>query len=270
MPELTTAFSSCPNDTFIFHAMLHQCTDTGKLRFVPYISDVEELNIKAFSEVFHITKLSFYAYLQLRDRYALLDSGSALGYGCGPMLVAKSPPKFWADAKIAIPGKYTTAHLLLKLWCPEIRHTEAVRFDHILPGIASGKYDAGLIIHEGRFVYPKYDCIKILDLGEWWEAETSLPIPLGCIAIRKDPGTIQHKRAVESALKASVAYAFENPRASEEFVRFHAKELEKTVINDHIRLYVNDFTISLGETGIKAIQTLEEMARCRNILYSEL
>ncbi|MDM8549408.1 1,4-dihydroxy-6-naphthoate synthase [Desulfobacterales bacterium HSG2] len=266
MPELNIAFSSCPNDTFIFHAMLHQCVETGSLRFTPYISDVEELNRKAFSETFHITKLSFYAYLHLKTRYDLLDSGSALGYGCGPMLVAKSPPKSWADAKIAIPGEYTTAHLLLKLWRPEIRHTEAVRFDYILPGVASGKYDAGLIIHEGRFVYPEYNCIKIVDLGEWWEAETRLPIPLGCIAIRRDPRTIQYKRDLESVLRASVAYAFENPDASAEFVKSHAKELEKTVINDHIQLYVNDFTVSLGETGMKAIQKLEEMAACRKIL----
>ncbi len=266
MPEFDIAFSSCPNDTFIFHAMLHQCIDTGPFTFVPHVSDVEELNRKAFSGAFHVTKLSFFAYLHLKARYELLDSGAALGYGCGPLLVAKSHPKSWENAKIAIPGTYTTAHLLLRLWRPEVRHTEAVRFDRILPGVASGTYDAGLIIHEGRFVYLEHDCVKVVDLGEWWEEETHLPIPLGCIATRKDPLTIEYKPTIETILRSSVNHAMKYPGISEPFVTSHAKELEQTVINDHIRLYVNDFTVSLGETGTKAIQTLEEMARCRKIL----
>jgi 1,4-dihydroxy-6-naphthoate synthase len=266
MTRLDIAFSTCPNDTFIFHAMLHGCIDTGNLKFTPHMHDVEALNIKAFSNTYHISKLSFYAYLKLKQTYDILDSGSALGYGCGPLLVGKSSDLFTSEAKIAIPGEYTTAYLLLKLWNPAIRNVEVTRFDNILEGVQIGKYDAGLIIHEGRFVYPEYDCVKIIDLGEWWEDETGLPIPLGCIAVKKDRQTISLKNDIESVLRNSVKYAFENRSASREFVKSHAQELDNQVIDGHIDLYVNNFTLSLGDTGRKAIQTLEEMAQWKKIL----
>ncbi len=263
--EIKIAFSPCPNDTFIFHAMLHGHIDTGAFRFSAYIADVEDLNQKAFARTFPVTKLSFYAYLLLKDHYTLLDAGSALGYKCGPLLVAKSAPKDFAQARIAIPGTYTTAHLLLKLWRPEIQNVIPTRFDLILPGVQSGEFDAGLIIHEGRFIYPEYNCIKIIDLGEWWESETHLPIPLGCIAIRNDIAG-DHKEKIESILRHSVAYAFENKDASRAFIKSHAQEMDDTVIDSHINLYVNDFSMSLGETGRKAVETLEEMLRCRKIM----
>ncbi|MEN6321685.1 MAG: 1,4-dihydroxy-6-naphthoate synthase [Syntrophaceae bacterium] len=258
------AFSPCPNDTFIFHALIHGCIDAAPFRFTPHIADVEELNTLAFTGTSAVTKLSFYAYLLLKDRYELLDAGSALGYGCGPLLVAGKPLKSIQDTHIAVPGRYTTAYLLLQLWQGRCNHVEFTRFDQILPGIAGGMYDAGIIIHEGRFVYPTYNCIKIIDLGEWWEKETGLPIPLGCIAIRRD--MLQYKDAVESLLRASVGHAMNNPAASREFIKSHAQELDDQVISEHISLYVNDFTLSLGETGRRAVQTLEERARCRAIL----
>lgn len=264
MPDI--AFSPCPNDTFIFHAMLHGRVDTGLFTFTPHIADVERLNESAFSGTFAITKLSFYAYLLLTDKYELLEAGSALGYGCGPMLVAGRELPSVQDAVIAVPGRYTTACLLLQLWQPECRHIETVPFDQILPGVAAGTFDAGVIIHEGRFVYPEYGCKKIIDLGAWWETETGMPIPLGCIALRKDPSTIRDKSTIESILRSSITYAHENPEASAEFVRSHAQELDENVIREHISLYVNAFTESLGETGRKAIATLEEMARCHKIL----
>lgn len=266
MTEIDIAFSPCPNDTFIFHALLHKCVDTGPFEFTPHIDDVEALNAAAFKETFSVTKLSFHAYLLLRDRYELLDSGSALGYGCGPLLVAKKALKDPANAKIAIPGMYTTAYLLLRLWCPGIQNIEATRFDNILPGVESGRYDAGLIIHEGRFTYPHYQCKKIIDLGEWWEEKTGAPIPLGCITVRKVPSILRHKPEIESILKSSVQYAMNHRNASRPFVIRHAQELDDEVIEKHIGFYVNDFTVSLGETGIKAVQMLEEMARCRKIL----
>jgi len=266
MTELSIAFSPCPNDTFIFHAMLHRGIKTGNYTFSPHIDDVEALNIAAFEKRFQITKLSFYAYLLLKDNYELLDSGSALGFGCGPLLITRKDKIFSPGFRVAIPGKYTTAHLLLKLWNPEIRNIVVTRFDRILPGVQSGEYDAGLIIHEGRFIYPEYDCTKIIDLGEWWEKETNLPIPLGCIAIRRDPETIIHKEQVEQLIKNSVVYAKMNRTASRSFVLQHAQELNDKVIDGHIDLYVNDFTVSLGITGQKAIQTLEEMARWKKIL----
>jgi 1,4-dihydroxy-6-naphthoate synthase len=266
MTRLDIAFSTCPNDTFIFHAMLHDCIDTGNLRFVPHMHDVEALNQKAFSKTFHISKLSFYAYLKLRQSYEILDAGSALGYGCGPLLVGRSTDLSFSKAKIAVPGEYTTAYLLLRLWHPEIRNVEIIRFDNILEGVQIGRYDAGLIIHEGRFIYQQYDCVEIIDLGKWWEDKTSLPIPLGCIALRKERFFINLKKDIESVIRSSVEYAFQNRDASREFVKLHAQEMEDSVIDGHIDLYVNNFTLSLGDTGRKAVQALEEMARWQKIL----
>ncbi len=266
MNTLDIGFSTCPNDTFIFHAMLHDCIDTGKLSFSPHLLDVEELNKKASSQSFHISKLSFYAYFKLKENYEILDSGSALGYGCGPMLIGRSSDGFTPDATIAIPGEDTTAYLLLQLWNPEIHNIEVTRFDNILEGVQTGKYDAGLIIHEGRFIYPDYGCKKIIDLGEWWEAETGMPIPLGCITIRKDPETISKKKKVESILKESIRFAINNRDMSRNYIKTYAQEMDDSVIDGHIDLYVNDFTLSLGEKGKKAIQTLEEMARWKKIL----
>ncbi|MCL5808004.1 MAG: 1,4-dihydroxy-6-naphthoate synthase [Deltaproteobacteria bacterium] len=276
--ELDIGFSPCPNDTFIFDALIHRRIDTAPFRFRSQIADVEELNERAFAGTYPLTKLSFYAYLLLKDRYCLLDSGAALGYGCGPLLIARkggghdpiSPetgiasPAWIRDARIAVPGRYTTAYLLLQLWQCGRGNAEFVRFDEILPGVASGRYDAGLVIHEGRFVYQDYDCRKLVDLGQWWEAETGLPLPLGCIALRRDIS--RHKEAVEALLRQSVDHARRNPRAGIEFIKLHAQELDERVISAHISLYVNEFTLSLGETGMRAVETLEERVRCLGIL----
>lgn len=266
MTRLDIAFSTCPNDTFIFHAMLHEHIDTGDFQFVPHMHDVEELNKQAFSKTFHVSKLSFYAYLQLRHSYEILDAGAALGFGCGPLLVGRSANLSLSNAKIAVPGKYTTAYLLLRLWNPSLQNIEVTRFDNILEGVQIGRYEAGLIIHEGRFIYPEYDCVEIIDLGKWWEDKTSLPIPLGCIAIRKDPPFIDYKQDIESVLHNSVAYALNHRDVSREFVKLHAQEMNDQVIDGHIDLYVNNFTLSLGDTGKKAVQALEEMARWKQIL----
>jgi 1,4-dihydroxy-6-naphthoate synthase len=266
MTELSVAFSPCPNDTFIFHAMLHNCIDTGGYQFSSHIDDVEALNNAAFKNRFQISKLSFYVYLMLKDHYEILDSGSALGFGCGPLVVTRKDKTFNSGLRVAIPGYYTTAHLLLKLWNPEIKNIVITRFDKILPGVQSGEFDAGLIIHEGRFIYRNYDCIKVEDLGEWWEKETRLPIPLGCIAIRKDPDTIRHKERIDSFIKHSVIYAKKNRSASRLFVKKHAQEMDDNVIDGHIDLYVNDFTVSLGMTGENALRKLEEMARWKKII----
>lgn len=266
MNPVDIAFSTCPNDTFIFHAMLHDCINTHNMQFIPHMHDVETLNKKAFFRTFHVSKLSFFAYLKLKQKYEILDAGSAIGYGCGPLLVGRSSDISLSKAKIAIPGEYTTAYLLLRLWNPEIFHVEITRFDNILEGVQIGKYDAGLIIHEGRFIYPEYDCVEIIDLGKWWEDETGLPIPLGCIAVRRDHPCIDLKNDIESVLKDSVHYAFNNRDASRPFVKSHAQEMDDQVIDGHIDLYVNDFTLSLGDTGKKSIQVLEEMARWKKIL----
>ncbi|HQO03717.1 MAG TPA: 1,4-dihydroxy-6-naphthoate synthase [Spirochaetota bacterium] len=269
MDAMTLAFSPCPNDTFIFHAMLHGLVDTEGLSFNPYIHDVEDLNRNACEGRFHITKLSIHAYLLLQNNYCMLDAGAALGFGCGPVLVAREDSVFnqkrdsLKDAVIAIPGEYTTAHLLLKLWFPGL-HTVSTRFNAIMPGVRDGVYDAGLIIHEGRFVYPRYGLRKIVDLGEWWEQETGMPIPLGCIAIRRD--LMEHHERVGRIISESAAFAQRNPGQSRSYICSHAQEMDDAVIREHIALYVNDFSLSLGEEGMKAVIILEEMARCRGIL----
>ncbi len=262
--RITTAFSPCPNDTYIFHAMMHGLIDTKGCEFVPEIADVEELNHRAISGTCPATKLSFHAYLLVKNRYDLLDSGAALGYGCGPILVARQIPKSLQEARIAVPGRYTTANLLLNLWEPGCSNIIFTRFDNILPGIASGIYDAGIIIHEGRFVYPRYGCREIIDLGRWWEEETKLPIPLGCIALNKDMADC--RTLIEDSIRSSIRYAKNNPSASREYIRSHAQELDEQVIADHIALYVNEFSLSLGEKGRNALNHLEEMARCRKII----
>ncbi|MDY6934005.1 MAG: 1,4-dihydroxy-6-naphthoate synthase [Spirochaetota bacterium] len=266
MTTLDIAFSPCPNDTFVFHAMLHGLINTEPFHFTPYVHDVEDLNMKAFSCDFRITKLSFYAYLQLSEKYELLDSGAALGYGCGPLLVARSSNIPISKATIAIPGRYTTAYLLLKIVYPDVSNIQVARFDEILPGVQSGRFDAGLIIHEGRFVYQDYNCVKIIDLGEWWEEETGMPIPLGCIAIRRDQTTLQYKRDIESILVKSIQFAEQNRNASRDFIKSYAQELEDHVIDEHINLYVNEYTLSLGDIGERSIHMLKQMAQERRLL----
>jgi 1,4-dihydroxy-6-naphthoate synthase len=262
------AFSPCPNDTFAFHAMLHGRVDTRAYRFEPRIDDVESLNHDALRGEHRLSKLSFHAYLHLAGRYTLLDAGSALGYGCGPLVVARGSLAGLDGARLAVPGELTTAFLLFRLWSAADVDIHVARFDEILDGVAAGRFDAGLIIHEGRFVYPRYGLERLVDLGEWWEAETGLPIPLGCIAMRNDGGGDEKARAgaFSGIIRSSVRYAFDHPEDSRDFVRAHAREMDDDVTQRHIQLYVNDFTLDLGDTGRRAIQTLEEMARCRGIL----
>ncbi len=258
MSDLDIAFSPCPNDTFIFHAMINSLVDAGEFRFTPHLEDVETLNKLAFSRVYPVTKLSFYAYLLLKDSYSLLDAGAALGHGCGPLLVAGDNPPQLDRARVAVPGMYTTACLLLRLWRPEIKNIEAARFDAILPGVQAGRWDAGVIIHEGRFIYPAYGLKEIVDLGRWWEEKTRLPIPLGCIAVQRKEGIIKHKETLESLIRASLRYGMENPGASRGFIRENAREMDDSVIEEHIKLYVNSYTHSLESGGRAAVEKLEQ------------
>lgn len=260
---LSLAFSSCPNDTFIFHALVHKCIDTHNFKFDVHIDDVESLNHAALTQHYDITKLSFHGFLYVQQHYDLLDAGAALGFGCGPLVVTRKGLTNLLNAKIATPGQYTTAHLLFLLRFGNLCDITHVRFDEILPGINNGIFDAGVIIHEGRFIYHQYNCDMLIDLGKWWEDVTGLPIPLGCIAIHKRHA--DSKPLIEETIRQSILYARKNPDASKEYIRSLAQELDDTVIQQHIDLYVNDFSLSLGTTGIKALQTLKEMAQCRGI-----
>lgn len=257
----TLAYSTCPNDTFIFHALVHGLVQAGDLRFETHLHDVEALNTFAGTRRFDITKLSFAAIGCLRERYALLRSGAALGRGCGPLIVARPgfDPRRLGEVPIAVPGLMTTAHLLLGLYLGKRPLAVPMVFDTIMPQVASGAFEAGLIIHESRFTYPEHGLTCVDDLGAFWERETGLPIPLGGIAAARDLPKDEIAR-VESAISQSVRHAFAHPDASRDYIKRHAVELADDVIRRHIGLYVNDFSIDLGDEGITAVKTLMKRA----------
>ncbi len=268
MPQqLTLGFSPCPNDTFLFHALVHRLVPCDDLRFSVELKDVESLNQNALAEQYDISKLSFAAVGHLLDRYGLLRSGAALGRGCGPLLVARRGTSLdpGSNQVIAIPGLWTTAHLLLGLFLPEPPMVSPMPFDQIMPCIQKGDVDIGVIIHEGRFTYSEYGLDKLCDLGEWWEETTSLPIPLGGIAIHRKIAE-RTARTVEKAIAESVRFAWRFPEASQAYVEQHAQEMNLSVIRQHIALYVNNFTIDLGEVGETAIRTLFTKAAQKGLI----
>jgi len=255
--KLTLGFSSCPNDTFIFDAMIHGKIDTEGLEFDLIIEDVEELNRRAFNGELDITKISFNAYTHLLDKYILLDSGAALGENCGPLIISKSNVTMddIKDKVIAIPGKNTTANLLMTLAFPEHKNKKEMLFSDIQQAIIDGKVDAGLIIHESRFTYEGIGLKKVLDIGEYWENTTGTPTPLGGIIIKRDlSDDLTHK--VNRVLKRSVEFAMQNPKSGIDFIRKHSQEMSEEVMYKHIALYVNDYSVDLGDRGKEAIQRL--------------
>ncbi len=259
--QLTLGFSPCPNDTFIFDALLHGKVDTEGLTFRPVIEDVETLNQMAFRQALHLTKLSYHAFAHLLPHYALLQAGSALGERVGPLLIARSPMPEQAinEAHIAIPGQYTTANFLLSLAFPEARRRTEMLFSDIEDAVLQGRADAGLIIHENRFTYRDKGLVKLMDLGDYWETVSGLPIPLGGIVTRRDlPAALQQK--ANRVLARSVAYALDHPASSRNFVRQHAQEMDEKVMSQHINLYVNGYTRDLGERGRAAVTHLFKVA----------
>lgn len=265
--KLSLGFSPCPNDTFLFDALIHGKIDTEGLSFEYVMEDVEALNQAAFKGNLDITKLSYHAYAYLVDQYVLLDAGSALGNNCGPLLISKKPmeKEEIERGRIAIPGKYTTANFLLSLAYPNIRSKVEMIFSAIEPAVLTETVDAGLIIHENRFTYAEKGLVKLLDLGSFWEETTGLPIPLGGIVIKRDlDPNIQDK--VNRVLRRSVAYARKQPTDSRDFVKQYAQEMNERVMYQHIQLYVNDFTENLGEKGRLAVKTLFKMAHTKGII----
>jgi len=255
--KLSLGFSTCPNDTFIFDALVSGKVDTEGIVYEPFLGDVEELNKKAFNSEIDITKLSYHAYAWLAEKYILLKSGSALGHNNGPLLVSKRKiyPDELADVSIAIPGKYTTANLLFSIAWPDAKNKKEFLFSDIEQVILDGEMDAGLLIHENRFTYRKRGLRKIEDMGEYWEKNFNKPIPLGGIAIgRHLPDTIA--QAVNRSLRRSIEFAFANPESSYPYVKKHAVSMEKEVMLSHIELYVNEFTRDLGQEGMDAVKLL--------------
>lgn len=262
---LTLVYSPCPNDTFIFTPWVEGHIESAP-PVVARLDDIETLNRAALAGEPDVAKVSFHAYGQLRERYCLLRSGGALGRGCGPLVVARTPftKEALPEMTVAIPGKLTTAALLLRLFAPTLRdeNVAVLPFHEILAAVRDGEVDAGVIIHESRFTYPRYGLAKVVDLGEWWERETAHAIPLGGIAMRRDLGD-ELIRRTERALAASVDYAHAHPDVVWPAVRRHAQEMEDDVMRQHIALYVNDFTRDYGAEGQAAIrhllQTAEEL-----------
>lgn len=265
--RLSLGFSSCPNDTFIFDAMVHHKIDTEGIDFDVVMADVEALNKKAQNQELDVTKISYHAFAYNSDNYCLLDSGSALGKNNGPLLVSKRKifPDEIIDLKIAIPGKFTTANLLFSVAFPKAKNKIEYLFSDIEDVVLSNEVDAGLIIHENRFTYEKKGLKKIIDLGEYWENETHLPIPLGGIAIKRSiDKDLQLK--VNRIVRKSVEFAFKNPKSGYSYIKKNAQEMDEEVMYKHINLYVNNFSIELGKEGREAIINLYEKATSLGII----
>ena len=259
--KLTLGFSPCPNDTFIFEAMVHGRVDTEGLEFDWFLADVEELNRRAVEGSVDITKMSFHAYARTAQKYLILDSGSALGRSNGPLVVSRRPvmPDELDDALIAIPGKYTTANLLFSIFWPGATRKREYLFSDIPGAVLSGEADAGLIIHETRFTFRSMGLTMVADTGAMWEKMTGLPVPLGGIVISRNIDPFVASK-VERAIRRSIEYARSSPRESVDFIRQHARETDAEVTREHIKLYVNDFSLSLREEGRRAIEKLFSVA----------
>jgi len=265
--KLTLGFSPCPNDTYIFDALIQRKVDTEGLEFDYFMADVEQLNGEAFSEKPDVTKLSFHTFMHLAGTYLLLDSGAALGFGAGPLVVSKNLNHFeeLAGKTVGIPGIYTTANLLFSLAMKESVHKKEMLFSDIENAILSGEIDAGVIIHESRFTYQSKGLHKLMDLGEYWERLTGSPVPLGGIAAHKRLGNDVIAK-VERSIRRSVEFANAHKGELNEFIRCNAQEMDDAVMQKHIDLYVNEFSVSLGLQGKQAVNQMFEYALSAGVI----
>ncbi|MDR0827614.1 MAG: 1,4-dihydroxy-6-naphthoate synthase [Desulfovibrio sp.] len=256
IPSHSLGISPCPNDTFIFEALINGRIEAS---FKPrlHMADVEDLNLRSLRVDLDISKLSIAAVPAILEHYLLLNAGAALGRGCGPLLVARPGLKSadYSGARIAVPGRMTTANLLLSLHGGFKGPREEMVFDRIIPALGSGEADLGLIIHEGRFTYARHGLSLVLDLGEWWEKEKGLPLPLGVIAVKRALGADFALKS-QAAVRASLAYAWAHPDAGRAFIADHAQEMDPVVMRRHIELFVNEYSMNLGDEGQKAILEL--------------
>jgi 1,4-dihydroxy-6-naphthoate synthase len=265
---LSLGYSPCPNDTFIFYALTHGQIDTPTVRWAPpRLEDVETLNGWALEGRLAVTKLSFHALALVLDDYCLLSSGSALGRGCGPLLVARGPLDLdkGDSLRVAIPGRLTTAALLFRLFLPACTNLVEMRFDTIMEAVRQGQVDAGVIIHESRFTYQEKGLVCLQDLGQWWEASSGHPVPLGCIAAKRALAQ-ETIAAIDHAIGASIDWAFAHPQQCQGYIREHAQEMERQVMQSHIELFVNDFSRRLGKEGLAAVTAFVQRGRAAGIL----
>jgi len=267
---LTLGFSPCPNDTFIFHALLHGGVEAAALRFAPRIEDVETLNRLALRGELDISKVSYGVLPYIQREYALLRSGGALGRGCGPLLIARREMGLeeLRFARIGVPGRLTTANLLLQLFDSRIPSGIEYPYHAIMPAVASGEIDAGVIIHESRFTYPEHGLTRVVDLGEWWEEVTGAPIPLGAIVARRSLGQVL-THEIDRAIRMSLEAANRDPTASSDFVALHAAEMDPEVAARHIELYVNRYSLDLGREGEVAVEELMRRAEAAGLVRDD-
>ena len=265
--KLTLGFSPCPNDTFIFEALVHGRVDTEGVSFDWFLADVEELNRRAMEGSVDVTKMSFHAYAMAAANYLILDSGSALGHNNGPLVISRRKiyPDELENALIAIPGKYTTANLLFSIFWPGASRKREYIFSDIPEAVMSGEVDAGLIIHETRFTYLSLGLKKVADTGEYWEKMTGMPVPLGGIVVHRSVNE-DIAAKVSRSIRRSIGYAWADQSASVDFIRRNAREIDSAVTREHISLYVNDFSLSLGKDGKAAIERLYSVARERKVI----
>lgn len=256
--KLSLAFSSCPNDTFMFHALVHGLIDTEGLSFDVDIYDVEELNERAQRETYDVTKISYHGWFTVRDRYDILSSGSALGWDCGPLLVRRADDAGVMERRplrIAVPGRYTTGALLCTLAYPGLGVQEPMLFSEIEGAVGRGDVDLGVLIHEGRFTYRDKGLELVRDLGAWWQETSGCPIPLGGIAVKRSLGA-EIAASFDRVLHRSISYAFAHPEASRDYVASYARELSAQIQQQHIDMFVGRFSLDLGEEGRRAVDTL--------------
>jgi len=264
MSPISLGYSPCPNDTYIFYGLVRNKIQGAPI-FEEVLEDIETLNRLAMDDKLDMTKISFHALAHLRDRYCLLHSGGALGSGCGPLVISSQPLADLTGKRIAIPGKLTTAALLLRLFNPALDDLVVLPFHEIMDATQKGDVDAGVIIHESRFTYPDYGLHKVIDLGEWWEESTGHPIPLGGILVRRDLGTETIQR-IDRSLRNSIEYAHANPDAIKGYIHQHAQEMDEQVMQQHIDLYVNDYTLDYMADGEAAITDLFDRAEKAGIV----
>ncbi|OGV65876.1 MAG: hypothetical protein A2498_10065 [Lentisphaerae bacterium RIFOXYC12_FULL_60_16] len=259
--KLTMAFSPCPNDTFMFHGLVLGRLGQGR-QFQFHLHDVETLNRHALAGVYDVSKISFHAYLLVRRHYELLNVGAAMGFGCGPVVVTRGglSAANLTDCTTAVPGEFTTAHLLFRLWAPHAMKRVFVPYDQVLQQVATGKVDCGIVIHEGRFTYQQAGLQCLCDLGQWWHDHTQLPVPLGGIIARRSLGR-EVIDEFSALLRQSIADAQARPEDTLDYVRRHAQEMDDQVLARHIRTFVNDYSLDMGQAGRDAVATMERLAR---------
>ncbi len=265
--DISLAFSPCPNDTFIFDALIHQKIDCQGLRFIPHLGDVEQLNQAAFSNTYQVSKLSYYGWGFCRDNYTLLRAGSALGFGCGPLLISNDINVLNSETlpTVFVAGEKTTSNFLLSVAYPQLIDKQFVLFSDIEQKTIATPHSLGLIIHENRFTYAAKGLKKIADLGEWWQNTTQMPIPLGGIVATRqfEPELITQ---ISQLIRQSVEFAFQNPQSSRAYIKSLSQELDDSVIQQHINLYVNDFSRDLQQTGENAVRFLLQKGENLNLI----